>query len=69
MKIILENTQVFVSDLDGQPGGKILQFVDPQGNTIVVPLLEVAAKSIAAQLTTGLVIVGGPVVALNGTNK
>lgn len=69
MQIILNNAQVFISEMPGQPGGKILEFVDQQGNRLTIPLDQNAARSIGAQLQTAIVIAGGPLPPLRPTGS
>ena len=58
MEIILHQAQIRVSD---QPnGGKVIQFLTPQGIVITAHLDEQGAKTIAAALGTGLIVANGP---------
>lgn len=66
MEIFLNESQVFIGELPNVPGGKLLQFVTPQGIKVTIPLDPKAAKMVAAQLTTGLIIAPGPLANTNG---
>jgi len=59
MEIVLNEAQIFIGDIPGQPGNKILRFITPMGISIVIPMDEKTAKSVASQLTTGLVVANG----------
>jgi chloramphenicol O-acetyltransferase len=60
MEIVLNEAQITIGDIPGQPGFKFLQFITQQGIKVTVPLNEQAARAIAAGLTSGLLIASGP---------
>ena len=60
MEIILHQAQIRIADLPN--GGKIIQFITPQGIVITAHLDEQGAKTVAAGLGSGLIVANGPLV-------
>ena len=51
MEIVIAQANIAVSDLPGTTGGKLLQFVTPQGIKVTVVLQPEAAAEVAKALT------------------
>lgn len=58
MEIILHQAQIRIGDLPN--GGKVIQFITPQGIVVTAHLDEQAAKTVAAGLGSGLIVANGP---------
>lgn len=69
IRIVMEQIQFQVGDLAGAPGGKLLEFRDPQsGLTVTIPLDANAARLVGSQLSTGLIVASGPLPANGKVN-
>lgn len=65
MQILLNDANIRVTELAGQPGGKVIEVLTQSGTLFMIPLPEKAAKEIAAALGSGIIIASGPL-ATNG---
>jgi hypothetical protein len=61
MEIILNQCQMTVIDIPGQEGMKVVRFTTQQGIVVSVPMSQEAARALATQLTTGLIVATGPI--------
>lgn len=62
LEIMINNAQIAVGTIPGQPGIKVIQFLDPESQIkITIPMPEESAKMIAAQLSgSNIVVANGP---------
>lgn len=58
MEIVVTNAQIRV--LDAPDGSKILQFAEPNGIVVTIPMVQRAARELAAMLGSGIVVANGP---------
>lgn len=58
MEIVVTNAQIRV--LDTPDGGKVLQFAEPNGMIVTIPMVQRVARELAAMLGSGIMVANGP---------
>lgn len=59
MEIVVTNAQIRV--MDAPDGSKVLQFAEQNGIVVTIPMVQRAARELAAMLGSGIVVANGSI--------